>query len=282
MLRRRELLLGSGGVAASLAGCLGPGDGDGDSRQTQGELLVAVTTSTYDAGLLGKLHEECERRFGVTLRTISGGTGENLRRGEAGDVDVVMAHAPGLEAEFVHDGYGVDRHRFADGDFVVAGPPDDPAGIGGVEEAAVAFERIADENAPFLSRGDGSGTHIAERRVWEDAGIEPRGEWYQESGQGMGGTLVQAGQYGAYLLTVRANHLDVRPRVDLTSFVEGPLTGGDPILDNPYSVIAVDPSRHPGVEYELAMLYIGFLTGPTGRELIEEFEIDGEQPFVPP
>jgi len=277
-IQRRGFLTGVGITAASLAGCLGSAEASDSSAL--GTLTVGVTTSTYDSGLLDVLHSAFESTYGVTVRAIAGGTGQTLTRGERGDVDVVMAHARSLEDAFIESGHGINRRAFADGDFVIAGPPDDPAGIADLDTASEAFARIATTESAFLSRGDNSGTHVKERAIWDDSEADPAGAWYTESGQGMGETLVQAGQRGAYLLSVRGNFIALSDRVDLDLFVEGPVTDGDPALDNPYGVIAVNPARHD-VEYELAMLYVGFLTGQEGQQIIEEYTIDGQPVFYP-
>ncbi|WP_336362420.1 substrate-binding domain-containing protein [Halalkalicoccus salilacus] len=292
---RRSVLGALGGLLALLAGCTADSRSEGIKHAR--ELTVAVTTSTYDAGVLDPLHEAFEERFGVRVRTVAGGTGENLRTGERGDVDCVMAHAPPLEAAFLESGHGINRRNFVRGDFVIAGPAEDPAGISegssdpsgsrtasgddGVEDAATAFARIAEREATFVSRGDDSGTHVQERAVWEAAGIDPDGEWYLETGQGMGDTLVAADRRDAYLLTVRGNYHRMRDRLALESFVEGPITGGDPSLDNPYGIIAVNPAIHQDVDYQLAMSYIGFLTSPEGQVIVREHTVDGQRPFLP-
>lgn len=275
---RRSVLGALGGLVFLLAGCT---DGSRHEGATPGgEFTVAVTTSTYDAGVLDPLHEAFEERFGVRVRTVAGGTGENLRLGERGDVDCVMAHAPSLEAAFLESGHGINRRDFVRGDFVVAGPAEDPAGIAGVERAAEAFARIAEHETTFVSRGDDSGTHLKERRIWERAGIEPAGEWYLETGQGMGDTLVAADRRGAYLLSVRGNYRRMRDRLALDPFVEGPIAGGDPSLDNPYGIIAINPAIHD-VAYDLAMAYVGFLTSPEGQAIVGEYTVDDRRLFLP-
>lgn len=272
---RRSLLAG---IAAASAGCLGR---DRSTDGPSGKLTVAVTTSTYDSGLVDALHSVFESEYGVTVRAVSRGTGETIAAGERGDVDAVMAHARSLEDEFIRTGNGINRRDFAVGDFVIAGPADDPAEITSVDDAATAFERIASTEARFSSRGDRSGTHMKEREIWDDAGIDPGGEWYRETGQGMGETLVQADQRDSYLLAVRGNFIDTRDQLDLERFVDGPVTNGDPALENPYGVIAVNPADEPSAEYELAMYYIGFLTGERGQEIVAEYTVDGEPLFYP-
>jgi tungstate transport system substrate-binding protein len=276
MYRRGFLLAG-----AALAGCTTLG-ADGPSENGDGgELTVGTTSSTYDTGVLDELHLAFEESRGVRVGTIAAGTGELLRLGERGDVDVVMAHAPSLEDEFLEAGYGINRRDFLFGDFVLVGPPDDPAGIDDEEVAAEAFKRIAEAEATFLSRGDSSGTHVNELEVWEETDAELGGEWYLESGQNMGNTLSQADQQDAYLLSVRGNFIEMREDLDLELYVEGPVTGGDPLLDNPYGVFAINPARHPHVEYEEGMAYIGFLTGHEGQGIIEDYTVDGERLFYP-
>ncbi len=278
-VQRRRFLFGAAGITAvSLAGCLGSSVADAPSEL--GELTVGVTTSTYDSGLLDILHSAFESTYGVTIRSVAGGTGETIARGKRGDVDVVMAHARSLEDEFIQSGHGINRRDFTYGDFVVAGPPDDPAGVADADTASEAFARIAATESTFLSRGDNSGTHVKERAIWNDSEALPAGEWYTEAGLGMGQTLIQAGQRGAYLLSVRGNYIDLQDRLDLQLFVDGPVTDGDPMLDNPYGVIVVNPARHD-VDYELGMLYVGFLTGTEGQAIIDEYTINGQQVFYP-
>ncbi len=275
---RRAFFTGVGtATAAAGAGCLGSQSSDQSAEL--GELTVGVTTSTYDSGLLDVLHTTFESEYQTTVRAVSGGTGETIAAGERGDVDAVMAHARSLEDDFIRSGHGINRRNFAFGDFVIAGPPEDPARIDEVETATEAFDRISETEATFLSRGDNSGTHVRELEVWDQSNSSPGGEWYLEAGQGMGNTLAQAGQQGAYLLSVRGNFIDMRDGVDLDLLVEGPITDGDPMLDNPYGIIVVNPAIHAAVKYELAMLYVGFLTGTEGQTIIEEYTIDGEQVF---
>lgn len=281
-MRRRKLLhnMGGVGIASTLAGCFGLREMRTGGSTDRDELSVAVTTSIYDTGILDELHSLFEERSGADVKAIAGGTGQNLRAGKNGDVDAVMAHAPGLEADFLHSGYGINRRDFAFGDFVVLGPSDDPAGVAKTNTAREAFERIASAETPFLSRGDDSGTHRKERAIWAEADANSSGEWYMETGQGMGDTIIQADrQGGAYLLAVRGTYLNMRDRLELAVLVEGPITDGDPMLDNPYGVIAVNPGVHPSVNYEHAMLYIGFLTGPRGQEIIANYTVNDEQLF---
>ncbi|GAB3039351.1 ABC transporter substrate-binding protein [Natronobiforma cellulositropha] len=277
---RRAVLAAVGGASVSVGGCLS-GRRSRAGGSWAGTLTVAVTTSTYDAGLARHLHGAFETAEAVRARTVSAGSGETIAAGRRGDVDVVMAHARALEEEFLAAGYATGRYPFASGDFVLCGPPDDPAGAGEADGVLSALERIYRRERNFLSRGDGSGTHHRERDLWETVGIDPAGEWYTESGSGMGETVLQASQRGAYLLAVRANIVAMRSRVDLAVHVEGPTAGGDRRLENIYSFLPVNPAVHPHVESDLAERYVDFLAGERGRALLEEFAIEGESVFVP-
>lgn len=288
-MRRRRYLeaVGVSGLVAGVA-CLG-GDGGRDTATDDGDfpadegprtLTLATATTAHDTGLLDALHPTLRERFGLRVKALSLGTGAALRTARDGDADVVVVHARGAEDEFLREGHGRNRRSLMHNDFLVVGPPDDPAGVSGVDSPVVAFERIAAAEALFLSRGDDSGTHARERLLWRRADAEPGGRWYQRTGTGMGDTLRQAGLRGAYTLTDRGTYRVFRAETALKAFVEGPLGGGPEILRNEYGVIAVNPARHD-VRYELAMLYVGFLTGPTGQELVSEFRPGGEPLFVP-
>ncbi|WP_336362418.1 substrate-binding domain-containing protein [Halalkalicoccus salilacus] len=294
-IQRRELLaLVGGGVAAGLSGCTGllstGGDGgsgnerddDESSASIAGEeLVLATTTSTYDTGLLDEVNAAFEENFGTPVRAISQGTGAALETARSGDCDVVMVHARSQEDEFMRNGYGINRRDLMFNDFGIVGPSDDPAGIGGSEDATGAFQAIAESESLFASRGDDSGTHTAELRIWEAAGIEPGDEWYLETGQGMGDTLNQASQQGAYTLADRGTFISQQDEIELGILVQGPVEGGPEILANPYGVLAINPAIHQDVNYQLAMSYIGFLTSPEGQQVIENYELDGQQLFFP-
>ncbi|MFC7202807.1 substrate-binding domain-containing protein [Haloferax namakaokahaiae] len=292
-IQRRRFLQAAGvGAILGLSGCTGTtgapqAGGSQDStndEQTSGgsrELTLATTTSTYDTGLLDALNPEFESQFGATVKTIPQGTGAAIETARNGDADVILVHARGAEDEFVEEGYGVNRRDVMFNDFVVVGPADDPAGIEGMESATDAFATIAEAQSTFVSRGDDSGTNKKELLIWEAAGVEPSGQWYQEIGKGMGDTLVQADQTGAYTLADRGTYLATQSNIDLEILVQGPLEGGPTILKNPYGVIAVNPAVYPGVNYSLAMAYIGFLTGPQGQTIIDEYTANGSQLFFP-
>ncbi|ELY56885.1 tungstate ABC transporter permease [Natronococcus amylolyticus DSM 10524] len=272
-----------GGATIGLAGCTSSSDGgDDDGPEISGETItLTTTTSTYDTGLIDELNAPFEDRYGVTVDTVSQGTGAALETGRSGDSDVVMVHARSLEDEFIEEGYGVNRRDVMFNDFVVVGTSDDPAGIGGGDDVEAAFATIAEEGATFVSRGDDSGTHAKELELWDAAGVDEFGEWYQEAGQGMSEVIMQVGQTGDYTLADRGSFLSMQSEIDLEIHVEGPIEGGPELLANPYGIVAVNPGAHDDVEYDLSMAYIGYLTGPEGREIIEEYTLEGEQLFFP-
>lgn len=282
-IRRRTFLsMLSAGVIAGVSGCTGSGQQGADGPGVVGEsLVVSTTTSTHDTGLLGALNAAFEDRYGAGVHAVAQGTGAALETARNGDSDVVLVHARSLEDEFLRDGYGVNRRTVMMNDFVILGPRADPAGVGGYESPIAAFEAIAAAEAPFVSRGDNSGTHQKERTIWEKASARPAGEWYREAGQGMGEVLNIAHEQGSYTLADRGTYLARRANLDIVILVEGPIKGGHPLLANPYGIMAVNPAIHDAVNYDLAMAYIGYLTSPSGQEIIEEYEVDGEQLFYP-
>lgn len=239
-------------------------------------LRLATTTSTQNSGLLDHLLPAFREATGIEVHVIAVGTGRALRLGEAGDVDVVMVHAPEAEARFVASGAGTRRYPVMKNAFLLIGPPHDPAAVEGLEDAAAALRRIARAGARFVSRGDDSGTHKKERALWTAAGLEPDGAWYVEAGQGMGKVLQMADELGAYTLTDQGTWLAYRERLRLV-----PLVAGDPRLDNPYSVIPVDPRRHPHVNHRAAMTLVDWLRSPEGQRRIASYRLHGEQAFVP-
>ena len=203
-----------------------------------------------------------------------GGTGKALKLGEAGDVDVVFVHARKLEDKFVANGYGVNRRDVMYNDFVLLGPADDPAGVGKAKSASDAYRAISAKGAPFISRGDESGTHQKEKEIWASAGIVPRGAWYIEAGQGMGEVIMMATQKRGYTLSDRGTYIAFRKKTDLVVVRQG-----DKNLWNPYGIIAVNPKKYPHVKYDLAMKLIDFVTGPEGQSLISGYKVDGEPLF---
>ncbi|ELZ14374.1 molybdate transport protein [Natrinema thermotolerans DSM 11552] len=279
--RRREVLGASAaGIAAAVGGCLGDSGDDGEGSIAGEELAMATTTSTEATGLLDELNAAFRERFGTRVAANANGTGAAIRSARDGNADVILVHARSQEDEFMRDGYGVNRRDLMFNDFVVVGPSDDPAGVGDTEQATAAFEAIADAEATFVSRGDESGTHTKELAIWSEAGLEPGGEWYQQLGQGMGETLTNANESGAYTLSDRGTYLS-RDDLDLEILLQGPIEGGPELLANPYGIMAVNPEIHDNVNYQLAMAYIGFVTSPEGQAVIEDFTANGEQLFFP-
>lgn len=239
-------------------------------------LRMATTTSTENSGLLETIVPPFEKTFNLTVDVIAVGTGKAMKLGETGDVDVLLVHDPIDEEKFIARGYGVNRRAVMHNDFILVGPASDPAGCKGIKNIAEAFSRIAQTNASFVSRGDDSGTHRKEQEIWEKAGIIPRGRWYLEAGQGMGAVLQMAHDKMAYTLADRGTYVAYKSKIDSLSISEG-----DPLLYNPYGVIAVNPARHPQVKYIKAMTFIGWLTSPECQKLISNFKKEGEVLFYP-
>lgn len=239
-------------------------------------LRMATTTSTENSGLLGVLNPPFERYNDAAVDVIAVGTGKALRLARNGDVDLVLVHAPEVEKQFVNQGFGIDRQIVMHNDFVLLGPKSDPAGVKNASNIADALKLIGEAKAPFVSRGDGSGTHIKEQAIWEAAGIEPTGAHYLSIGQGMGAALQISDNKKAYTLSDRGTYIAYRARLDLVI-----LHQGDPRLVNPYHVIAVNPERHPHINYQLARRYIDFIAGPQGQTLIAGFRTKGQQLFYP-
>ena len=260
----------------AVAGVFAGGEAEQPMNAEPERLRLATTTSTENSGLLGELLPAFEKRHNVIVDVVAVGTGAALELGRNGDVDLVMVHAPGLEREFVREGYGVERVGFMYNDFVILGPESDPAGIAGMESAADAFARIAETGSTFISRGDNSGTHTKEKNIWAEAGVEPDGSWYREAGQGMGAVITITNDQLAYTLADRGTYLAYRGDIGIDVAVEG-----DPLLFNPYAVIAVDPEMHGHVKRDLAQALIDFVVSEEGQEIIGSYRVEGEQLFVP-
>ncbi len=239
-------------------------------------LRMATTTSTVDSGLLDYLLPFFEKKFNVKMEVIAVGTGNAIKLGESGDVDVILVHARAAEDKFVADGFGVSRRDVMYNDFLIVGPKGNPAGLKSGEKATDAFKTIAEKQVPFISRGDKSGTDMKEKEIWKAAGIKPEGKWFMESGQGMGATLTMAGELGAYTLTDRATFISYKSKSRLVPIVEG-----DPALFNPYGVIAVNPKKNKYVKYDLAMKFIEWIVSEEGQKLIADYKVQGKQLFVP-
>ncbi len=243
-------------------------------------IRCASTTSTQNSGLFDYLLPIFERETGIKVDVVAVGTGAALEIGKRGDADVVFVHAKEDELRLVKEGYFVNRHDVMYNDFIIVGPPDDPAGVKELRSASEAFRKISRVKAPFVSRGDNSGTHKKELKIWRKAGINPGGNrWYLEVGQGMGKTLRIANEKRAYTLTDRGTWLALKDkeRFDLEIMVEG-----DKMLFNQYGVMAVNPERHPHVKYKEAMRFINFLISEKGQRAIAGFrDSRGNQLFYP-
>ena len=241
-------------------------------------IVVASTTSTEQSGLFKHILPLFKQKTGIEVKVVALGTGQALDAARRGDADVVLVHDRPAEDKFVAEGYAKARQDVMYNDFVLIGPKDDPAGIRGkgVEEA---FRKIAAAKAPFVSRGDRSGTHSAELRSWKEAGIDlgaVRGDWYRDVGQGMGPALNTASSLGAYILADRGTWLSFKNRGDLTILVEG-----DPRLFNPYGVMLVNPDKHPSVKVKEGQAFIDWLVSSEGQKAIADYTINGEQLFFP-
>lgn len=242
-------------------------------------IIVQSTTSTENSGLLADILPKFTAKTGIEVRVVAVGTGQALKNARNGDGDVLLVHARPDEEQFVAEGWGVERKDVMYNDFVIVGPRVDPAGITKVETAPEAFARIAATKAPFVSRGDDSGTHKAEMALWRKAGVDAvaaSGSWYREAGAGMGSTLNTATGMGAYALTDRATWASFRNKGDSRILFEG-----DPVLFNPYGVILVNPERHPRVKAKEGEAFIDWLTSREGQEAIAGFRVEGQQLFYP-
>ncbi len=247
------------------------------SAKAQETLVVASTTSTEQSGLFGWILPKFEQATGIKVRVVAVGTGQALDIGRRGDADVLLVHDRAAEDKFAAEGYGSYRKDLMYNDFVVVGPKDDPAKARIAANAGAALKAIAGTGQAFVSRGDKSGTHAAELRLWKDAGIEPKMlAAYKETGSGMGPTLNMAAATNAYTLSDRATWYAFKNRRDLDIVL-----AGDPILFNPYGVIPVNPMRHPHVKKEAAERFAQWLTSAAGQEAIAAFRADGQQVFFP-
>jgi tungstate transport system substrate-binding protein len=243
-------------------------------------LRCASTTSTQNSGLFDYLLPIFEKKTGLKVDVVAVGTGAALEIGKRGDADVVMVHAKDQELKAVEEGWFMNRYDLMYNDFVVIGPPQDPAKIKSLKSAAEAFKKIAAKGAPFVSRGDKSGTHSKELSIWKKAGIDPKGQkWYLEVGQGMAKTQRIANEKRAYTLTDRGTWLATRDKDKLEMAV---VLEGDPLLFNQYGVMAVNPEKHKNVKYKEAMVFIDWLISPEGQKAIGEFKDKlGNKLFVP-
>ena len=242
-------------------------------------IVVASTTSTQDSGLFEYLLPLYKQKTGVTVKVVSQGTGQALDTGRRGDADVVFVHAKSAEEKFLAEGQGVKRFPVMYNDFVLIGPKSDPAGIKGMKDVGQAFKTIMAKQAAFISRGDRSGTHIAELKLWKDSGIDidkDKGAWYKSIGQGMGAALNTAGASNGYVLSDRGTWIHFKNKGDLAILVEG-----DKRMFNQYGVMLVNPAKHPNVKKELGQQFIDYLISPQGQKNIANYKINGEQLFYP-
>ena len=242
-------------------------------------IIVQSTTSTQNSGLFDHILPIFTKKTGIEVRVVAVGTGQALKNAANGDGDVVLVHSKPDEEKFVADGLGVKRYDVMYNDFIIVGPTADPAKIAGLKDAAASLKKIADAEAPFASRADESGTHKAELKLWQDAGVDPKpssGKWYLETGSGMGATLNTAVGKQAYALTDRGTWLSFANKDDFKILVEG-----DPKLFNQYGVILVNPAKHPNVKEKEGQAFIDWLTGLEGQAAIANYKIEGDQLFFP-
>jgi tungstate transport system substrate-binding protein len=286
-------------VSMILAGAVFVGNGICEDKM----ISMSTTTSTESSGLLEVLLPALEKDTGIKVKVVAKGTGAAIRDGEDGNVDVILVHAKGREMKFVADGFGTERYPVMHNDFVLIGPAADPAKVKGSATSMEALKKIADAGAMFISRGDDSGTHTKEQEVWMASGVSMAEKsitvvkdgkesklsfkapansdaWYTSIGQGMGKTITFAEEKQAYTLTDRGTYIAYKygktPAVELEILFEG-----DEGLANPYGVIPVNPKKHPGVKYDLAMEFVNWLTGPKGQKAIGDFKMEGKQLFFP-
>ncbi|MGR3462667.1 MAG: extracellular solute-binding protein [Roseovarius sp.] len=270
MFRRHLLSLALGATLA-----LGTG-----AAQAQDEFIVVQsTTSTQNSGLFDYILPMFEEKTGIDVRVVAVGTGQAIKNAANGDGDVLFVHAKPAEEKFVAEGHGVSRADVMYNDFVIVGPPADPAGVAGMSDVVAALTKIAETQAPFASRGDDSGTNKAELRLWKEAGIDAQsssGEWYRETGSGMGATLNTGTAMGAYIMTDRATWIAFGNKGDYEIAVEG-----DPKMFNQYGIILVNPEKHPSVKAEAGQAFIDWVLSDEGQTAIAGYKVDGQQLFFP-
>jgi tungstate transport system substrate-binding protein len=242
-------------------------------------IIVASTTSTQDSGLFNYLLPLFKAKTGIDVKVIAQGTGQALDTGRRGDADVVFVHAKSAEEKFMAEGFGVKRFDVMYNDFVLIGPVADPAGVKGGKDIVAGLKTIDAKQAPFVSRGDKSGTHLAELALWKDAGLDPAAKkesWYREIGQGMGAALNTAKAMGAYVLSDRGTWISFKGKDGLAIAVEG-----DARLFNQYGVMLVNPARHPHVKAGLGQAFVDYVISPEGQKDIAGYRIEGQQLFFP-
>lgn len=271
MLRRHFFSLAAGAaLALGLSGAV----------QAQDQFIVVQsTTSTQNSGLFDHILPIFQDKTGIEVRVVAVGTGQAIKNAENGDGDVLFVHAKAAEEKFVAEGHGLQRSDVMYNDFILVGPPADPAGIAGTKDITSALAKIAETGATFASRGDDSGTHKAELKLWQAAGVDAAaasGGWYRETGSGMGATLNTGTAMGAYVLTDRATWISFGNKGDYQIAVEG-----DDRLFNQYGIILVNPEKHPGVKAEAGQMFIDWVLSAEGQQAIADYKIDGQQLFFP-
>ena len=239
-------------------------------------IIVQSTTSTQDSGLFDYILPIFTKKTGIEVRVVAVGTGQALKNAQNGDGDVVLVHSKPDEEKFVTEGWGVKRQDVMYNDFIIVGPDGDPARVKGTKDVLEALQKLRGSGAPFISRGDNSGTDQMEKSYWQALGVTPRGPWYVSAGLGMGEVLTMAAEKRAYTLTDRATYGAYQSRIGLAILVEG-----DPRMFNPYGIIAVNPRRHPGANFQGAIDLINWITSPEGQRRIAEYRVSGEQLFFP-
>ena len=239
-------------------------------------IKLSTTTSTENSGLLKVLLPAFEAKTNSKVHVISVGTGKALEMAKNGDVDVTLVHARKSEDKFVAEGHGVNRRDVMYNDFIIVGPTSDPAGIKGGKDVIAAMKKIVGSKSRFISRGDNSGTDQMEKAYWKQVGAQPEGKAYVSAGMGMGEVLTMAAEMQAYTLTDRATYGAYKAKTGLEVAVEG-----DPKMFNPYGIIAVNPERHPGINYKGAMQLVEWITSDEGQKKIADFKVDGQQLFFP-
>jgi len=270
MLKRVMLILAAVAAVAAFPA--------GHAPAQEKSIVVASTTSTQDSGLFGYLLPIFKQRTGIEVKVVAQGTGQALDTARRGDADVVFVHAKSAEEKFLAEGFSLKRYPVMYNDFVLIGPQSDSAGVKG-KDIVAALQTIKAKAAPFISRGDRSGTNIAELKLWQDAGIDiaaNKGPWYREIGQGMGAALNMASASNAYVLSDRGTWLAFKNRGDLVIVVEG-----DKRLFNQYGVMLVNPAKFPSVKKDLGQQFIDWLISPEGQKVIAGYKINGQQLFYP-
>jgi tungstate transport system substrate-binding protein len=270
-MQTRRFLLGA--AVAAVTGFAGA------AFAQEKSIIVASTTSTQDSGLFGYLLPLFKAKAGIDVKVVAQGTGQALDTARRGDADVVFVHARAAEEKFLAEGFGVKRFPVMYNDFILIGPVRDPAGVSGTRDIVAALKAIRQMQAPFVSRGDRSGTHQAELALWATAGIDfakDKGPWYREIGQGMGAALNTAGAMNAYTISDRGTWISFRNKGDLVIAVQG-----DQRLFNQYGVMLVNPAKHPSVKTALGQEFVDWLISPEGQQVIANYKINGQQLFYP-